>query len=61
MDLALCEANGVCEREAPEVFRVEDDDTLTILAPNPEGALLEAATQAVARCPKAALRLEEEL
>ena len=27
----LCEANAVCVRSCPEVFRLEEDDTLTIL------------------------------
>ena len=31
VDWGLCESNGVCMGIIPEVFRLEDDDTLTIL------------------------------
>ena len=31
VDRDLCEANAHCMGTAPEVFRVEDDDTLTLL------------------------------
>ena len=30
VDYDLCEANAVCMRKAPEVFRVDDDDNLDI-------------------------------
>ena len=35
VDYDLCEANAVCMGVAPEIFRVEEDDTLTILMENP--------------------------
>ncbi len=31
VDYDLCEANALCMKAAPEVFRVEEDDTLTVL------------------------------
>ena len=31
VDWGLCESNGVCMGIIPEVFRLEDDDTLTVL------------------------------
>ena len=31
VDYDLCEANALCMKSAPEIFRVEEDDTLTIL------------------------------
>ena len=31
VDYDLCEANALCMDCAPEVFRVEEDDTLTVL------------------------------
>ena len=31
VDYDLCEANAVCRRSCSEVFRVEEDDTLTVL------------------------------
>ena len=35
VDYDLCEANALCMEAAPEVFRVEEDDTLTILLEEP--------------------------
>jgi ferredoxin len=55
----VCEANGVCERLAPDVFRLNDDDELEILQPEPPEHLHAATRQAVDRCPKLALALEE--
>ena len=31
VDYDLCEANALCMEACPEVFRVEEDDTLTVL------------------------------
>ena len=31
VDWGLCESNGVCMGVIPEVFQLEDDDTLTVL------------------------------
>ena len=54
-----CEANGVCERRAPEVFHVDDDDNLQILQHEPPAELHEKVRAAVDGCPKLALSLEE--
>ena len=35
VDYDLCEANAVCMDVCPECFRVEEDDTLTILVEKP--------------------------
>lgn len=59
VDSMVCEANGVCERLAPDVFRLDDDDELEILQPEPPEALHDATRQAVDRCPKLALTLHE--
>lgn len=58
VDYDLCEANAVCQRVAPEVFRVEDDDTLTILIDAPDEALRGKLEEAVRLCPRQAIRLE---
>jgi ferredoxin len=58
VDYDLCEANAVCQDNAPEVFRVEDDDTLTILIEEPAEDLREKVTRAVDRCPRQAIRIE---
>lgn len=58
VDPERCEANGVCVRRCPEVFRLEEDDTLTVLVHEiPED--LQADTQnAVRLCPRQALALQ---
>ena len=46
----LCEANAVCVRSCPEAFRLEEDDTLTILLdPVPEN-LRSGVERAVRGC-----------
>ena len=59
VDKLVCEANMVCERIAPEVFRLDDDDELEILQPEPPDDLHDKVREAVAKCPKQALSLTE--
>jgi ferredoxin len=59
VDATLCEGNGVCERVAPEVFRVGDDDQARVLIERPGDALRARVEAAVARCPRRAIRLVE--
>ena len=54
----LCEANAVCVRCCPEVFRLEDDDTLKILLDDVPETLREGVERAVRGCPRQALTLE---
>jgi ferredoxin len=58
VDYDLCEANAVCMDCCPEVFRVEEDDTLTILMENPPEELRSKVEEAVRLCPRQALSLE---
>ncbi len=60
VDFDLCEANAVCMDNAPEIFRVEEDDTLTILQENPPDSLREKVENAVRLCPKQAISLVED-
>jgi ferredoxin len=39
VDWDLCESNGLCMAAAPEVFELQDDDTLMILQETPDEAL----------------------
>jgi len=59
VDTELCEANAVCESLAPEVFSVDEDDQLTILVAEVPAEMAARVREAVASCPKMALRLEE--
>jgi ferredoxin len=60
VDYDLCEANAVCVRTAPELFRVDESDKLHLLVPRPSDAQLELAKAAVRRCPRRALSLRED-
>ncbi|MGV9633193.1 ferredoxin [Nocardia rhamnosiphila] len=58
LDTDQCEANGICVGLAPEVFELDDDDTLHIHESTAGAAERTDVRDAVAQCPKAALRLE---
>jgi ferredoxin len=57
VDRDACEANAVCAGLVPEVFEVDDDDSLHILVAEVPERLAEGVRHAVGSCPKAALRL----
>ncbi len=59
VDFDLCESNAVCMGIAPEVFEVRDDDFLYILQENPPAELHAKVREAVERCPKQAISIEE--
>lgn len=56
---SLCEGNGNCEANAPELFRLDDNDELEVLNEQPPEELREKAEAAVRSCPKNALSIEE--
>ena len=58
VDYDLCEANALCMDCAPEVFRVEDDDTLTVLIEDIPDELREKVEEAVRLCPRQAIALK---
>ena len=60
VDFDLCESNAVCMGILPEVFEVRDDDFLYILDENPAEALRPKLEEAVASCPRAAIKLVED-
>jgi ferredoxin len=59
VDYDLCEANAVCMDTCPEVFRVEEDDSLTILIEEPQESLRTKVEEAVRLCPRQAIALSE--
>lgn len=59
VDRDLCEANGVCESIAPQVFRLDDADVLHILTDQISPDDIDDVEAAVRSCPKVALSLEE--
>jgi len=58
VDRDLCEANAVCASLVPEVFQVDDEDNLVILAPEVPAVLAGQVRHAVRSCPKTALSLD---
>ena len=59
IDYDLCEANAVCMGVCPKCFRVEEDDTLTVLVQSPPESLRAEVEEAVRLCPRQAITLEE--
>ena len=58
VDRNRCMGTGACEYTAPHVFKVGDDAVATVIGP--VGGTDEAARDAVAECPMAALRLIQD-
>ena len=59
VDWGLCESNGVCMGIIPEVFRLEDDDTLTVLQDEVTPENEEQVREAVRQCPRQAISISE--
>ncbi len=59
VDYDLCESNAICMQVAPEVFEVRDDDFLYLLNETPGEEHRGRMEEAVNRCPKQAISLED--
>jgi ferredoxin len=59
VDWGLCESNGVCMGIIPEVFQLEDDDTLTILQEDVTPENEAQVRDAVRQCPRQAISIIE--
>jgi ferredoxin len=59
VDWDLCESNALCMAEAPEVFDMQDDDTLNVLDEEPDESLRTKVEAAAHVCPRQAIRIEE--
>jgi ferredoxin len=60
VDLDLCQGHGVCESEAPLVFRVSKDNQVEVIDTNPPRDLRASIVEAVKNCPTQALSLVED-
>jgi len=60
VDRGLCKGHGVCMEEAPEVFRVARDGTMTVLLEQPPEAERARVNEAVKYCPTGALSIHED-
>lgn len=60
VDYDLCEANAVCMRILPEVFQVDDKDTLNVQIENPPEEMRGKLKEAVRLCPRQAISIAED-
>ena len=60
VDWDLCEANAVCMKVCPEVFELQEDDTLLIKDGHPGEGLRAKVEEAVRRCPRQAISIAED-
>ena len=60
VDRDLCQGHGVCETEAPGIFRVGKDSQVELLLPSPPDDRRDEVVTAVRFCPTSALTIEED-
>lgn len=60
VDTGLCKGHGVCMGEAPLVFHVTPDGTLTVLMDEPPEDQRQGVEAAVMYCPTGALSVRED-
>jgi ferredoxin len=60
VDYDVCESNALCEGFAPDVFAIDDNDDLQVADPTVTPENRARVEQAVASCPKSALRIVED-
>jgi ferredoxin len=60
VDYDKCTGLGMCEAEAPDLFEVQDDGSLTILNDTPTEQQRAEAEAAVESCPTEALSIVED-
>jgi ferredoxin len=60
VDYDKCTGLGMCEAEAPELFEVQDDGSLTVLNDRPSADQRAEAEAAVEACPTEALSIVED-
>jgi len=64
VDLDLCQGHGVCQEEAPEIFRVAERageyDRVEVIDPTPPEALRPKAEAAVRYCPNRVISLLQD-
>ncbi len=60
VDYDLCEANAVCMRIAPDIFKVDDKDNLDVLQEHPPESSRAKVQEAVRLCPRQAISIVED-
>ena len=56
---SLCDGNGLCTKEAPELLALDQDEVLHILKETFAEESIEHARKAVQVCPKCALSIAD--
>jgi ferredoxin len=59
VDMSLCEGNGQCVVEAPNVFDLDDLDNLILINETPNDSERANVEAAVRLCPKRAISIGE--
>jgi ferredoxin len=54
---SLCDSNGLCVKQAPQLLAIDEHDQLHVLKESVADEEREAAERAVKVCPKAALSI----
>jgi len=60
VDMDLCQGHGVCESEAPELFEVDADRKVVVLAAAPDESQRTNLEMAVKYCPTHALKIVDD-
>jgi len=60
VDAMRCEGNAVCVRLCPNMFKLGDDDVARVLIEDAPDSLRVRIEEAVRRCPRQALLLQED-
>jgi ferredoxin len=60
IDWDLCQGHGNCMADAPEVFKVDEKGTLTVLLETPPETLRASVENAVSYCPTGAISIAED-
>jgi ferredoxin len=61
VDFDLCQGHGVCQSEAPEVFRVDEKaGAVVVLDERPPESLRSKVAHAATYCPTRAITVEDE-
>jgi len=59
VDWDLCESNALCVQICPELFSIDEENYLIIATDSPNEDLQDQVDQAVAACPRQAMRLDD--
>lgn len=59
VDWDLCESNALCVQICADLFSLDEKDNLIIASDSADGKLRDKVEEAVAACPRQAIRIED--